>query len=254
MPQGIRGNGEVAAISYSIPLGAVDYWRDRLTGHGLTVQDEVRFGVPALVFEDPDGLTLELIAETEDRAVRDWAAGPIPPQFALRGFYGVTIWVGDARRTARLLTEIMGYERVTQEGNRYHFRASSEERGAHVDLLEKPGLPYAKLGAGSVHHVAFRTVNDEEQIEYQQAVADTGLRVTPVQDRQYFCSIYFREPGGVLFEIATDEPGFLIDETVEELGTALRLPPWLESNRQQIERSLPPITIPTVETGVLHDR
>lgn len=254
MPQGIRGNGEVAAISYSIPVDAIAYWRNRLTDHGVTVRDEVRFGAPVLVFEDPDGLTLELIAESERRPVRDWVTGPIPPEFALRGFYGVTIWVNDARRTTQLLTEIMGYERVTQDGNRYHFRASSEEPGTHVDLLEKPGLPFARLGAGSVHHVAFRTVDDEEQVEYQQAVAETGLRVTPVQDRQYFRSIYFREPGGVLFEIATDKPGFLIDETVGELGRTVRLPPWLEPNRRQIERSLPPITVPTIETEVLHDK
>ena len=203
MPKGTRGNGEVAAVSYSVSIDAIDYWRDRLTEHSLTVQEEERFGIPLLAFEDPDGMTLELIAESESRPVCHWTSGPIPPERALRGFYGVTLWVSDARPTTRLLTEIMGYELVTQEGDRYHFRASSDQMGAHVDLLEKPGLPDARLGVGSVHHVAFRTADDNEQIAYQQSLAAAGLRVTSVQDRQYFRSIYFREPGGVLFEIAT---------------------------------------------------
>lgn len=254
MPKGVRGNGEVAAIAYTISPASVQFWRDRLTSTGLDVVEEDRFRNTVLVFEDPDGMTLELISDNVDRPVQHWKDGPILAEHALRGFHGVTLWVENAQKTAELLTGVLGYALVEKAENRYRYQAQSETTGVYVDLLEKPGLPYARLGAGSVHHVAFRTVDDDEQIAFQQSIAQAGLRVTSVQDRQYFRSIYFREPGGVLFEIATDEPGFLYDESVESLGTALKLPPWLESNRQQIAQSLPSFSIPTFETEESHDR
>ena len=181
-----------------------------------------------------------------------WPDGPIPVQHGLRGFFGVTLWVQQAEPTIHLLTDEMGYHVVGQEGERWRLAGDPEALGHYVDLLVRPDLPRGRMGAGSAHHVAFRTRDNAEQLAYQQRLRDAGYQVTPVRDRQYFHSIYFREPGGVLFEIATDPPGFTLDETIEELGAALRLPPWLESRRQEIEGMLPSISIKPVQIGSIH--
>jgi glyoxalase family protein len=173
-----------------------------------------------------------------------WQEGPIPAEHALAGFHGVTLNVANAERSGRLLVEQMGYRLVGQEGARWRFRAGGEPVcGGYVDLLERPGLPAGRMGAGSHHHVAFRVRDDAEELAYQQSIRGAGFDVTPVRDRQYFHSIYWREPGGVLFEIATDPPGFTWDESVERLGSGLKLPPWLEKHRGEIERTLLPIKV-----------
>lgn len=236
---GIPGNGEVAAVSYAIRPESVGFWRDHLVSHGVAVGESLsRFGVEVIPFRDPDGMAIELIATPEPTTIRFWAEGPIPEAHAIRGFYGATLWVAKWQPTAKLLTEQWGYQFAGREGNRWQYRGAANDRGLYIDLLERPGLPRGRTGAGTIHHIAFRTVDDSEQLEYQAKIATTGLQVTPVRDRQYFRSIYFREPGGVLFEIATDAPGFTVDESVEQLGSQLKLPSWIEPYRADVESGL----------------
>jgi glyoxalase family protein len=253
MPKGRSGNGEVGAVAYRIASTALDYWRNRLLQHGVAHSESVRFGDTVLTFEDPDGMALELIASSSTDSVRHWKNGPIPPETALQGFHGVTLWVQSATETAQLLTEVMDYAAAGPEGNRFRFQATGT-LGGTVDLLERPGQPYGQMGTGSVHHVAFRAANDEAQARDQLELVKAGHRVTSVKDRQYFRSIYFREPNGVLFEVATDDPGFLFDEPEAELGTNLKLPPWLESQRDQIEQLLSPFELPTFQGETRHGK
>lgn len=240
--RGTRGNGEVAATAYTIPANSVEYWRKRLADHGVIVgETQTRFGKEVLSFQDPHGTSLELVATDEEATIRFWADGPVPEGQAIRGFYGATLWLNRVEPTAEVLTAQLGYGAAGQEGSRYRFRGASNDVGLYIDLLERPGQPRARMGAGSVHHIAFRTVDDSEQLEYQEKIGRAGLSVTPVQDRQYFRSIYFREPNGVLFEVATDAPGFYYDEPIAELGQSLKLPSWLEAHRAEIEAVLPRI-------------
>lgn len=249
--RGVRGNGEVGASAYTIGAESLDYWRKRLVDFGAPVSsEETRFGYDVLTFDDPDGMSLELIVSDDPATFQFWEEGPVPAAHALRGFHGVTLWLAEAEPTAALLTEQMGYEFVGQEENRWRFKGSSNNIGMYLDLLIDPKRPSGRMGAGSVHHIAFRTRDDTEQLEYQQSLSRAGFGVTPVRDRQYFHSIYFRSPGGVLFEVATDAPGFAIDEPVEALGQSLKLPPWLESQRANIERALPPFTTKPVKKTV----
>ena len=242
MRRGVKGNGETSAVGYSIPITAVSYWKERLAAQNVAVgEPETRFGQTVLSFTDPDGMVLELIATDEPSTIEHWSAGPVPAECALRGFHSVTLCLSEVEMTGKLLTDYMDYTFVAQEGNRYRYKGASDDVGLYVDLLHRPGGQRGSFGAGSIHHIAFRTVDDEEQLEYLQRFRQAGLQVTPVQDRQYFHSIYFRSPGGVLFEIATDAPGFLYDEPVEELGRNLKLPTWYEAQREQITAVLPPI-------------
>lgn len=243
--QGQRGTGEIAACAYSIVPDSLSYWRNRLTEFGIPFTETQRFGSPALIFADPDGLTIELIAEESAPVPRFWPRSPVPEEYAPRGFHSVTGWVNDTETTARLLTGHLGFTQVgqeeTPEGTRTRFKGDSDGVGLYVDLVERPGLPAGHFGAGSVHHVALRTRDDSEQAEYLAYLTQQGYGVTPVQDRQYFHSIYFRDPGGILFEIATDSPGFPADESVDELGKHLKLPAWYENKRLAIEARVKPI-------------
>ena len=246
--RGRVGNGEVAASAYNILPSSVNYWRTRLQAHGVAgLTRAKRFGADVLAFEDPDGMIVELIAHEGRPAPTFWRDGPIPEEHALRAFHGVTIWVENADRTAQLLTEQMGYTLVGEEnggkGRRLRFQGASDDYGMVVDLLERPGQPRGQMGAGTVHHVAFRSANDAEQAQVQENLLAVGVPVTEVKDRCYFRSIYFREPSGTLFEIATDDPGFAVDEPVDELGKSLKLPPWLEAQRASIEARLPEIDV-----------
>jgi glyoxalase family protein len=248
--RGVVGNGEIGASAYAIQPGSLGYWRERLAAHGVDAGDvQIRFGAEVLPFVDPDGMALELIADEEARAPQPWVDGPIPAEHMLAGFHGVTLFEARAEPTARLLTEQMGYRVVGQEGNRWRLRAGSQAVGGYVDLLEQQGLGPGRMGAGSVHHVAFRVRDDAEELAYQQAIRQAGFDVTPVRDRQYFHSIYWNEPGGVLFEIATDPPGFTWDETVEQLGSGLKLPPWHEARRGEIEAAVLPIEVKPVRAA-----
>ena len=253
MRRGQKGNGETAALAYTIRPESVGFWQAHLKKMGISrAETETRFDADVLKFSDPDGLSLELITSDAPATLQHWEGGPISEKHALRGFHSTTLWLDEVEATGMLLTDYLGYEFVGQEGNRFRYKGASNDIGVYVDILHRPGQPSGSFGAGSIHHIAFRTVDDAEQLEYLQKLQRAGFRVTTVQNRQYFHSIYFRSPGGVLFEIATDAPGFLYDEPVEELGTNLKLPRWFESNRAAIEKSVPtfelkPIVKSTVE-------
>jgi glyoxalase family protein len=243
--QGYRGAGQATVTSLRIPTGSLPYWQDRL--ESLEVKHEEpaeRFGREVLVFYDPDGLKLELAGDDGGTSFRPWRDAPVPAESAIRGFAGLTLTEADLRPTSRFLTDVMGFEPAGEDGDRLRFTAGAGEDAATIEVEERRGGSPGRIAAGTVHHVAWRAADDGAQKEWQEGLAAAGVRVTPVRDRQYFRSIYFHEPGGVLFEIATDPPGFALDETPEELGRSLRLPPWLESHRDEVERALPSLSLP----------
>ncbi|PQV62658.1 glyoxalase family protein [Abditibacterium utsteinense] len=246
---GARGTGEVEATAFAIPTDSIGYWLQRLAAHGVeTERAATRFGDEVIRFADPDGMTLELISSPPTPDVQPWNESRVPIEHSLRGFHSVTAALEGYERTARLLTETFGYQLIQEVGNRFRFQAAGEGGvGKIIDLLCMPDGRRAGSGAGSVHHIALRASDDEQQREWREQIADLGYSVSPVMDRTYFHSIYFREPGGVLFEIATDPPGFTFDESLEELGTNLRLPPQYERSRERIEQILQPIIIPQKE-------
>jgi glyoxalase family protein len=178
--------------------------------------------------------------------VAPWADGPVPAEHAVRGVHGATVWEDGDRGTADFLTRLMGFRQVGEEGNRLRFESAASGAGSVVDLRRVPGFWAGAGGVGTVHHVAFRAVSGEAQLEHRARLESAGVGITPVVDRQYFRSVYFREPGGVLFEIATDPPGFTLDEPAAELGTSLKLPPMYEPMRDRIERTLPALRLPHV--------
>lgn len=251
MKRGVRGNGAANALAYHIPAGSLGFWEDRLRSHGVIPGEvEQRFGEKVLSFDDPDGIRIELI-ESDPRAdTIHWEEGPIDRRYALQGFHSTTLWLGQLKLTANLLTSLMGYTLSGQEGNRYRFTGAAGALGSIVDVVFRPGESRSLFGSGSIHHIAFRVPDDTTQWDYQAALSTSGLGVTDVRDRNYFRSIYFREPGGVLFEIATNPPGFAIDEPVEKLGEALKLPEWLEPQRTEIEAILPALVCTPFEKEV----
>ena len=215
--RGTIGNGEVAASAYGILPSSVSYWKERLVRLNISHQTEIRFGHEAIILQDPDGMTIELIATMGDPAPHHWDAGPIPSEHALRGFHGVTLWVHEASGTAALLTKIFHFTKVAEENNRIRFQGAGKF-GQFVDLVVRPNAPRGQMGAGTVHHVALRTVDDSEQIAWQEILHKYRFGVTAVKDRQYFHSIYFREPSGTLFEVATD---------ARDLRRMSRWKPWV---------------------------
>lgn len=269
-PQGAAGEpgrfgaGQVAATAYAIPGDAVEYWVDRLDEHGVAVERTRRRGETVLGFDDPDGIRIELVAtDGETLDVAPWPDSPVPEDCQLRGFHSVTLAVRRLGATARVLTDVLEYRRedeaeaggqtgtaagaesrtAGQRGDdgseRTRFRAPSGGPGSVVDVVTTDATR-GQMGVGTVHHVAFRVVNEAAQAEVRDALVEHGLRPTEPIDRVYFSSVYAREPGGVLLEIATEGPGFTEDESVDELGTGLALPPWLEDQRGDIEAHLPP--------------
>jgi glyoxalase family protein len=247
--RGRIGPPQVTETAFAAPKGALAFWAERLKEQKVELEPAGhRFGEPILRFADPDGLRLGIVA-TEAGAPAP-GQGPIPAEHALRGFSGVTLAEEGYEKTASLLTGVMGFHPDGGEANRFRYRAGSGEFAAVVDLLCVPDARVGGMGAGVVHHVAFRTPDDPQQEAWRAQVAGLGYNVSPVMDRQYFHSIYFREPGGVLFEIATDPPGFTADEASEQLGTRLRLPPWLEPQRSVIERLLPPLRLPEWHSAI----
>src|SRR5829696_460118 len=248
MRRGVRGNGETNAVAYNVPVESFTFWQEHLQRNGINPnQVEKRFGEDILTFTDPDGMGVELIATANLPTINFWQEGPIPQEYALHGFHSVTLWLEDIEQTATLLTEQMGYQDAGQEGSRHRFVADENSLGHTIDLVEGPEKMPARFGVGSIHHIAFRAPNDEQQLEYQSLIRGAGFGVTDVLDRSYFHSIYFREHGGVLFEIATDTPGFAIDEAVNALGETLKLPEWSEPNRSTIEKSLAPLELKCIE-------
>ena len=242
--RGRVGSGQVTATLFSIPTDSVDFWTDRLQQHQVSFQaPQTRADETVIILEDHDGLRLELIANNRDSRP-GWDNGQIPATHAIRGFYGITICVEDAGPTVELLTELLEYREVEAPEGRIRLEAGDGGPGTVVELWCAPGMERGLSGGGTIHHVAFSTDSDETQQQIRQRLAQAYQNPTAVLDRQYFHSIYFREPGGVLFEVATNPPGFAVDESVEELGTALKLPPWQEVNREIIARALTPIRLP----------
>lgn len=241
---GKNGTGLCKSTAYMIPKNSIDFWVNRLRQHNITTQPLIyRFGEPVIQFQDHDGVYLDLVGsdsvEQLSNADQVWNTDDIPVEHAIRAFHSVSLNLESVESTQDLLL-LMGYTYKGKEGNRHRFIGKETEPGSIIDLVDISYEPGA-MGKGIVHHVAFRCANDNEQAYWQETISGAGIPVTEVRDRQYFKSIYFQEPGGVLFEIATDPPGFTSDEPVEKLGSTLKLPSWLESRRKEIEAHLPKI-------------
>jgi glyoxalase family protein len=240
--RGRQGNGQVTVTSFAIPQDSLAFWRERLAAKSIVVSDPFeRFGQQVLSFADSDGLRLELVETAATDPARAWTGGRVPAEFAIRGFHSATLSETGYQRTAALLTEQMAFRLTGQEQNRFRYEIAGGGPGQTVDVICAPDAPEGRVAAGTVHHIAWRTPDDAQQREWLAEITRLAYNVSPVMDRVYFHSIYFREPGGILFEIATDSPGFAIDESLEQLGAGLKLPPWLEAQRARIEAALPPI-------------
>lgn len=238
--RGRIGAGQTSAITFAAPFGSLDFWSDRLRRNGVDSSRLVRLGEELLRFSDPDGIPVEIVAVANDPR-SGWSGAGIPSEFALRGMHTAELSVSKPEHTRDLLVSLMGYTEVAREGERARYQVGPGGSGSFVDVLGQPGTPRALGGAGTIHHIAFRVPDDAAELEMQERLALAGYHVSPVRDRDYFRSIYYRERGGILFEIATDVPGFAIDEPAESLGTALKLPKQFEHARTQIEGLLPPL-------------
>jgi glyoxalase family protein len=240
---GRHGKGMLNTTGFSVPSSAINYWLERFKRFGINYKKpQERFNGEAVVyFEDEDGLGLELVFN--DRDVRKgYSNGSIPLEHAIKGFYGVEIWEEGYERTAALLTEQLDHTLIAEKGNRFRF-AAMDAPGNYIDILCSPDSLRGLPGSGTVHHIALATPDKQSQNEVRLRIVKRMLNPTPVLDRNYFTSIYFREPGGVLFEVATSGPGFTVDEDQVHLGEALKLPPQYEADREQIEKKLPRISI-----------
>ncbi len=245
---GRQGTGQINGIGLAVPAASLGFWIERLLARGVKYEGPTRrFDEQVLSFADPDGLLLELTATPRVGQVEGWRDGAVPAEHAVRGVHAVTIWEDGDAGSADFLTQTMGFRAKGEEGSRLRFESGADGLGTTVDLRRTPGFWRGTDGVGTVHHVAFRAADDSEQQARQEEIRRLGVGVTDVRDRNYFRSIYFREPGGVLFEIATDGPGFTVDESPAELGTALQLPPQYESMRRRLEVSLPPLRLPHAE-------
>ena len=244
--RGVAGAGEVTHTAFSVPRQSIAYWKDRLTEAGVLVEHTgLRFSgsEDVLTFADPDGMKLEIVGHADAPAVTNAPRyADVPAEHSIRGFFGVTMLQRDETATAATLAW-MGFAETARDGNRIRYAApDGAPLGNHIDVVVNSNAGYGRSGAGSVHHIAFRTPSDETQLEWRAEI-EKHLAVTTVQDRDYFHSIYFREPGGVLFEMATDTPGFAIDEPIETLGESLRIPAMHEPRRASIEQRIVPVTL-----------
>ncbi|MFI5339316.1 MAG: ring-cleaving dioxygenase [Candidatus Methylomirabilales bacterium] len=244
-PRGRTGTGQVTVTAFGIPDGSLGFWVDRLKAHQVEATGPSRrFDEEVIALQDPDGLHLELVAGGIGSATNARPDGPIPGQYAIQRFQGVTVAVEGYERTAGLLTATLGFREVGAAGNRFRYTVGKGGALGVVDLLCLPSGPRGRVAVGTVHHIAWRTPDDEAQRAWRAKIARLGYNVTPILDRSYFRSIYFREPGGVLFEIATDPPGFAVDELPDQLGRRLTLPTWLESTRDELVTALPALRGP----------
>ena len=245
LPRGKAGAGMVIATAFSIPMGSIDYWRKQLSIHGIDVMEGERFGEAFIQFEDPHGLSLELIETPIVHSILNENRNSKAAGNRIVGFHSATALLRSLEETQSLLVNLMGMRLHDSEGNRYRFKMKRDDAFGHfydvvIDAQAENGLQ----GGGTVHHIAFRTPTDEEQKYWQKSLMESGYAVTPIRDRKYFKSIYFHEPAGVLFEIATDPPGFTVDEPYEGLGRDLKLPDQYEPMRIEIENSLPTLQPP----------
>ncbi len=240
---GRAGHGQATTVQFQVPAGAAGYWRDWLDEAGVDREKSVdRFGETVIPFRDPDGLQLELVAA--DGPAGAPPEGPVPPEHAIRGFHGVTLTVANDRAIAPLI-EAMGYEKTAEADDRIRYE-SSGDLGAVLDVRVEPEADRGRPGAGTVHHVAFR-VQAAAQAAWRDLLIEQGLQPTEIIDRRWFASVYARTEAGILFEFATETPGYTVDEDLAELGSELVLPEWLEDQREQIEAALPDLAIPGAE-------
>lgn len=238
--QGRNGTGMATGIGYSVPADSLEFWSDRFNKLNVKHNEVTEvFGEKQLHFKDPDGLSLALVDTQKSDNREPWQTDEIKADVATRGFHNVTLTLADAAPTAKVLTDILGYQLLKQEGNVYRFVTPEIDTAAIIDIIEAPKMARGLNAAGTNHHIAFRVKDDNVLMEYREKVERFGLNITPKIDRDYFFSLYFREPGGVLFELATNNPGFTKDEPLSELGTHLKLPAQYEEARNKIEKILP---------------
>lgn len=249
MPEAKPGIGLAMEVSLAVPLGSIDYWADRLAEHRLAVSEiETRRGTSALPFTDPHGLPLVLHETGDARDFTPWPESPVPVEKQIRGLHSVRLWERDLSLTSAFLTGVLGFVDIGEENEWLGFEIGGGGSGRYLEIREIPDSERGRWGTGGVHHVAWRVADDESELEMREKIDRARRRPTEVIDRFWFKSVYFLEPGGVLFEIATDGPGFTVDEDPASLGEHLVLPPWLESQRGEIEAVLPPIK-PATESG-----
>ncbi len=244
-PRGRKGTGQSTSVAFAIPEGSLNFWIDRLKASHIQFDGPSRrFDEQVLAFHDPHQLQLELIATST--GAEPWSRGSVPAEHSVRGLHSVTLSEQNCQLTTAFLTGVMGFRQAGEAGNRLRYVAGAVESGCAVDLLCAPELRRGMVAVGTVHHVAWRSADDADQLAWRQEIIAGGYDVTEVLDRNYFHSIYFHEPGNILFEIATDPPGFTVDEPLNELGQHLKLPPWLEPQRTRIEGMLPALKLPKV--------
>ena len=239
------GAGQIGVTNFVVPQSSLDFWRERLATYEVEAETtRTVFGEEKITFEDPDGLVNALVGQDATGGGDAWHDGPVPAEHAIIGFAGVTLYSSKPDETTALMTDLLGFAVVGESHSLRRFTTGTGELGSTIDLLLEPPFEEGVEGPGTVHHVAWRTRDEAEQKRWRQRLTSVGLSVTPVRDRSYFKSIYFNEPGGILFEIATDPPGFAIDESVDSLATGIRLPPWYEDRRAEFERGLQTINLP----------
>jgi glyoxalase family protein len=244
-PRGRRGTGQATTTSFSVPEGSLGFWQRRLQSMGVEIGAiGARDQEEALTFEDPDGLLIELVAHAGTDPVSPWDGSEVPGEHQIRAFHSVTLTESGRAPSSALFIDVLGMELLSEGPDRHRYGVQGGGPGRQMDVLFAPAEPQGLVANGTVHHIAWRAPDDETQQRWRDELVDAGVSVTPIIDRQYFHSIYFREPGGVLFEIATDSPGFDTDEPLLELGRRLQLPPWLEPNRDQIQAALPALELP----------
>jgi len=251
-PKQRAGSGQVTTVSFQVPPGSLGFWSNRLKELTVDHRMVTTFETDALLLHDADGIELALVAQAADDRWKPWPDGPVDEEHAIRGFHSVTMTVAQMAATFNLLTTAMGFRVATQEGKTTRFETGDGGPHSVLDVIEAPEGPEGEESIGTVHHVAWRTPDPDTQVGWRDSLLTVGRNVTPVIDRWYFKSIYFREPGGVLFEIATDGPGFTVDEAPEKLGTGLSLPPWFQVRRDRLDEILPPIVVPTTATTGAH--
>lgn len=237
--QGTNGAGLATHIGYSVSKGALAFWKKRLTHFGIDYREEEHFAEQQISFTDPDGLQLELIEVASQDERKGWTTEEIKEEMAIKGLHKVTLTLNTVSATAQVLTDLLGYQLQSKEDNRYRYITDAVAHAHIIDIIEDPTLPMGYNAAGTNHHVAFRVQDDKVLMEMRAQILAAGFNVTPKIDRDYFYSLYFREPGGILFEIATENPGFTVDEPIDELGNKLKLPSQLEAMRSEIEAVLP---------------
>jgi len=242
--KGVTGAGEITAIAFAVPSTSLGFWKQHLAAHGVPHEERERFGGTYIHLLDPDGLELELVPEEPLSRLVPWKSALVNEKNAIRGFHAVTLTEDGSELTRKFLAGGFGYTPDGESDSVFRYMTAGNEPARYLYVRAAPDLQRGAMGAGTVHHVAFRAASDADELSMRTEMLSIGMDATPVIDRMYFHSVYFREPGGILFEIATDKPGFSVDEPLEKLGSSLRLPPQYEPHREEITRMLPPVRLP----------